>query len=143
MMIAKSRSSYRAYRISPGDSNRLVLVFDPIGEQASFVFAIEIFDVGGRTPPNVHSHAQEMFYVLSGEGIAHADGRSVAFRRGDSLLLPPGTTHEIENTGAARLYCMTVMVPNQDFAELIRRGEPAALDGEDWVVLLGAPSAQA
>ena len=45
-MIAKTREAYRTYRISPGDTNRLVLVFDPIGEQANFVFAIEIFDVG-------------------------------------------------------------------------------------------------
>ena len=136
-MIAKTRAEYRAYRISPGDTNRLVLVFDPIGEQANFVCAIEIFDVGGRTPPNVHSAAQEMFYVLFGEGIAHADGKLVPFRRGDSLLMPPGTTHQIENTGTTRLYCLTLMVPNQDFAELIRAGEPAAIDDEDWVILLG------
>ena len=137
-MIAKSREAYRAYRISPGDTNRLVLVFDPLGEQANFVFAIEIFDVGGRTPPNVHSAAQEMFYVLCGEGIAYSEGNSVRFRRGDSLLLPPGTVHRIENTGPGRLYCLTVMVPNQDFAELIRAGEPVAIDDEDWAVLLGA-----
>ena len=104
----------------------------------NFVFAIEIFDVGGRTPPNVHSQAQEMFYVLHGEGIAHSDGKSAVFKRGDSLLLAPGTVHQIENTGSGRLYCMTVMVPNQDFAELIRGGEPVALDDEDWAVLSGA-----
>jgi len=137
-VIAKEREAYRAYRISPGDTNRLVLVFDPIGEAAHFVAAIEIFDVGGRTPPNVHSAAQEMFYVLAGEGVAHADGRSVALRRGDSLLLPAGVEHVIENTGSGRLYCLTLMVPNQDFAELIRAGEPAALDEEDWAVLLGS-----
>jgi mannose-6-phosphate isomerase-like protein (cupin superfamily) len=142
-VIAKSRADYRAYRISPGDTNRLVLVFDPAGDQANFVFAIEIFDVGGRTPPNVHRRAHEMFYVLAGEGIAHAGGRSVAFGRGDSLLLPPGTTHQIENTGPARLYCMTVMVPDEDFAALIRGGEPVALDEEDWSVLHGTASPSA
>jgi mannose-6-phosphate isomerase-like protein (cupin superfamily) len=136
-VIAKSRAQYRAYRISPGDTNRLVLVFDPVGEQADFVFAIEIFDVDGKTPPNVHSAAYEMFYVLSGEGIAYSDGRSVRFCRGESLLLPPGASHVIANTGPSRLYCMTVMVPNQEFAELIRAGEPAALDDEDWAVLSG------
>jgi mannose-6-phosphate isomerase-like protein (cupin superfamily) len=137
-IISKPHAEYRAYRISAGDTNRLVLVFDPIGEHANFVFAIEIFDVGGRTPPNVHSAAQEMFYVLSGEGIAHSEGRSVAFKRGDSLLLPAGAAHVIENTGSTRLYCMTVMVPNEEFAELIRAGEPVALDEEDRAVLFGA-----
>jgi mannose-6-phosphate isomerase-like protein (cupin superfamily) len=69
-----------------------------------------------------------MFYVLSGEGIAHADGNSVPLKRGDSLLLPAGTIHQIENTGTTRLYCLTVMVPNQGFAELIRAGEQGATD---------------
>jgi mannose-6-phosphate isomerase-like protein (cupin superfamily) len=136
-VIAKPREHYRAYRIAPGDTNRLVLVFDPIGEQANFVFAIEIFDVGGRTPPNVHHRAQEMFYVLSGEGVAHCGARSQRLRQGDSLLLPPGTTHQIENTGKSRLYCLTFMTPNEDFAELIRGGATVPLDEEDWRVLLG------
>lgn len=139
-MIAKPREAYRAYRISPNDTNRLVLVFDPIGEAANFVFAIEIFDVGGRTPPNTHPRAQEMFYVLEGEGIAYAGGTSTPLRRGDSLLLPPGTEHLIENTGTGRLYCLTFMTPNDDFAELIRAGTPAPIDDEDWRVLLGHPS---
>jgi mannose-6-phosphate isomerase-like protein (cupin superfamily) len=137
-MIAKRREAYRAYRISPGDTNRLVLVFDPIGEQSNFVFAIEIFDVGGRTPPNVHPHTQEMFYVLEGEGVAHSGGQRIALRRGDSLLLPSGTPHEIENTGADRLYCLTFMAPNDNFADLIRSGAPAEIDDADWQVLLGA-----
>jgi mannose-6-phosphate isomerase-like protein (cupin superfamily) len=137
-MIAKPREAYRAYRISPSDTNRLVLVFDPIGEAANFVFAIEIFDVGGRTPPNTHPNAQEMFYVLKGEGIAHCGGKTVALRQGDSLMLPAGTEHQIENTGPGRLYCLTFMTPNDDFAELIRSGTPVAIDDEDWAVLLRA-----
>jgi mannose-6-phosphate isomerase-like protein (cupin superfamily) len=139
-MIAKPREAYRAYRISPGDTNRLVLVFDPIGEQANFVFAVEIFDARGKTPPNAHPRAQEMFFVLKGEGVAHCGGETVLLRSGDSLLLPPGTEHVIENTGAGRLYCLTLMVPNDDFAELIRAGQPVEIDAEDWQVLLGVPA---
>jgi len=140
-MIAKPREAYRAYRISPHDTNRLVLVFDPIGERADFVFAIEIFDEGGKTPPNTHPKAQEMFFVLKGEGVAYCDGRKAPLRRGDSLLLPPGTEHVIENTGPGRLYCMTIMVPNDDFAELIRSGQPVDIDDEDWRVLRGDAAA--
>lgn len=140
-MIAKPREAYRAYRISPGDTNRLILVFDPIAESANFVFAIEIFDPGGKTPPNAHPKAQEMFFVLKGEGIAHCDGKQQRLRRGDSLLLPSGIEHVIENPGPGRLYCMTVMVPNDNFAELIRSGQEVAIDDEDWRVLSGNVSA--
>jgi mannose-6-phosphate isomerase-like protein (cupin superfamily) len=140
-MIAKRREAYRAYRIAPGDTNRLVLVFDPIGDKANFVFAVEIFDPGGKTPPNAHPRAQEMFFVLKGEGVAHCGGNPVALRRGDSLLLPPGTEHVIENTGAGRLYCLTLMVPDDDFAALIRSGQEVEIDAEDWQVLLGPEAA--
>jgi mannose-6-phosphate isomerase-like protein (cupin superfamily) len=78
-----------------------------------------------------------MFFVLKGEGLAHADGESFPIRAGDSLLLPPGSPHVIENTGATRLYTLTLMVPNEEFAELIRSGTPVELDDEDLAVLAG------
>jgi hypothetical protein len=43
--------------------------------------------------------------------------------------------HVIENTGEGRLYALCIMVPNEDFAELIRSGTPAELDAEDMAVL--------
>jgi hypothetical protein len=43
----------------------------------------------------------------------------------------------VENTGRTRLYCLTTMVPNEGFAELIRAGVPDRLDAEDLAVLEG------
>ena len=131
----KSVGDYRAYRISPGDTNRLAIIFDPVGEGTSFIACVEIFDVGGRTPPNAHLRAHEMFFVLKGEGLAQAGDRTVPIKTGDSLLVPPGSTHVIENTGRGRLYTLTLMVPDEEFAALIRRGTPVELDDEDRAVL--------
>ncbi|HWN16755.1 MAG TPA: cupin domain-containing protein [Candidatus Dormibacteraeota bacterium] len=133
--IKKSADDYRAYRISPGDTNRLAIIFDPVGEGTSFIACVEIFDVGGRTPPNAHLRAHEMFFVLRGEGLAQAGDRTVPIKTGDSLLVPPGSTHVIENTGRGRLYTLTLMVPDEEFAALIRRGTPVELDDEDRAVL--------
>jgi hypothetical protein len=41
----------------------------------------------------------------------------------------------IENAGPGKLYTLTVMMPNEGFAELIRGGEPVELDDEDRKVL--------
>jgi mannose-6-phosphate isomerase-like protein (cupin superfamily) len=139
-MIAKQSRHYQAFRISPADTNRLALVFDPIADRASFVCAIEIFDIGGRTPPNEHQLGHEMFFVLRGEGMAHSNGKSLALKAGDTLFLPPGTPHEIENTGPGRLYCLTFMAPDDSFAALIRSGEPVTLDEEDLAVIAGMGS---
>jgi mannose-6-phosphate isomerase-like protein (cupin superfamily) len=133
--VVKTPGDYQAYRISPHDTNRLAIVFDPTAANMSLTYCVEIFDVGGKTPPNRHQWAVEMFFLLKGEGLATCDGKTVPIRAGDSILVPPTGTHKIENTGSGRLYALCIMVPNEDFAELIRSGTPVELDDEDLAVL--------
>ena len=133
--VIKTPKDYQAYRISPQDTNRLAIVFDPVVANMSLTYCVEIFDKGGKTPPNRHQLAVEMFFVLKGEGIANCDGKFVPIQAGDSILVPPTGTHGIENTGEGRLYALCIMVPNEDFAELIRSGAPVELDEEDMSVL--------
>ncbi|AFZ58789.1 cupin domain-containing protein [Anabaena cylindrica FACHB-243] len=133
--VIKSPKDYQTYRISPNESNRLAIIFDSAIANTSLTCCVEIFDVGGQTPPNRHQWALEMFFILKGEGIAICDGKSVPIKTGDSLLVPPTGTHLIKNTGETRLYTLTIMVPNEDFSELIRSGIPVELDAEDMAVL--------
>ncbi|BAY92820.1 MULTISPECIES: cupin domain-containing protein [unclassified Tolypothrix] len=133
--LIKSPKDYQVYRISPNDSNRLAIIFDTANANTSLTCCVEIFDVGGHTPPNRHQWAVEMFFVLKGEGVAICDGKKVAIKTGDSLLVPPTGTHLIKNTGNSRLYTLTIMVPNEDFSELIRSGTRIELDAEDMAVL--------
>lgn len=127
-----------AFQIAPTDSNYFVMLFDPANASTENIFVIEIFTVGGATPPNTHSHAHEFFYVLSGTGEAESDGDVLTIGPGDALLLEPGSVHIVRNTGTAKLYTLTVMTPNQDFSELIRSGTPVTLDAEDIAALTGA-----
>jgi len=133
--VIKRAGEYRAFRIAPDDTNYMACVADPIGEGVGFTFVVEIYAVGGKTPPNSHRAAHELFFILAGEGRAHCDGAVADIRAGDSVLLPPGSVHVIENTGASKLYALCLMVPNEDFAEMIRAGTPVPLDEEDLAVL--------
>ncbi|MBE9079602.1 cupin domain-containing protein [Romeria aff. gracilis LEGE 07310] len=133
--ILKSPKDYQAFRISPQDTNRLAIVFDPTTANMSLTYCVEIFDIGGKTPPNRHQFAVEMFFILKGEGRAMCDGKTVPISAGDSILVPPNGIHAIENTGSTRLYTLSIMVPNENFAELIRSGTPVELDEEDMAVL--------
>lgn len=45
------------------------------------------------TSVSYHKIAEELYYVLSGSGIALLDGQRHALKTGDFLRLPPGTTH--------------------------------------------------
>jgi mannose-6-phosphate isomerase-like protein (cupin superfamily) len=135
----KAMAECRAFRISPRDTNYFALVFDPEGDGVDVTCVVEIFTVGGKTPPNVHRHAHEMFFVLQGEGRAFCgDAAPTPLRTGDALLVRPGTNHVIENTGPGKLYTLTVMVPDEEFATLIRNGTPVELDDEDKAVLARA-----
>jgi mannose-6-phosphate isomerase-like protein (cupin superfamily) len=133
--VVKTPQDYQAFRISPSDSNRLAIVFDSNTANMSLTYCVEIFDVGGKTPANRHQLAVEMFFVLKGEGLATCDGKAVPIQAGDSILVPATGTHVIENTGQDRLYALCIMVPNEDFAELIRSGMPVELDDTDLAVL--------
>lgn len=137
-LLRRARDS-RVSRISPADTNKFVMMVDPVADRLPFISVIEIFEAGGKTPPNVHRQAHEMFYVLSGRGRAYCDGKTYDVEQGDTLVLPPGTEHVVENAGPERLYCLTVMVPNEGFAELIRAGDDMTLDGADRSVLDGKP----
>jgi len=133
--VVKSPEDYQAYRISPNDNNRLAIIFSPTNANASLTVCLEVFDVGGKTPLHQHHLAVEMFFILKGKGIAMCDGKSINICAGDSILMPPTGNHIIENTGSTRLYALCIMVPNEDFAELIRSGTPVDLDEEDMQVL--------
>ncbi len=133
-----ARDGNRVCRIARSDTNKFALLADPAGDGRRSSRSIEIFDVGGKTPPNAQAAADELFFVLHGESVALAGGERVAIRRGDAFLVRAGTEHVVEDTGATRLYCLTTMVPNEGFAELIRAGVPNILDAEDLAVLCGA-----
>lgn len=135
--VIKAMGECPAYRISPKDTNYFVLVFDAQGDGVDLTCVIEIFEKNGKTPPNMHPRAHEMFFILKGEGIARCGDVVAPLKPGNALLLPPGNTHEIENTGPGKLYTLTVQVPNDEFAELIRRGSPVELDAEDKAIISG------
>ena len=130
----------RVSRISPADTDKFVMTVDPVTDRAPFLSVIEIFEAGGSTPLHKHDRAHEMFFVLEGSGRAHCGGATYDMEKGDTLVLPPGMDHVVENVGPDRLYCLTVMVPNEGLAELIRAGLPMALDDADRAVVSATPS---
>ena len=133
--VVKTPQEYKAYKISPDDRNWLAIVFDPNIANMSLAVCVEIFEAGAKIPPHRHTMAVEMFYILKGEGLAICDGKEVPIQTGDSFLVSPTGTHTLINTGSSRLYALCVMVPNEDFIELIREGIPVELDEEDLSVL--------
>lgn len=135
--LARRAADLRGFRIAPDDSNYFACLFDPLADGVTFTLVVEIFEPGGRTPPNTHAMAEECFFVLAGHGKAHADGIEMPVAPGDCFVLRPGTEHVVVNDTAEKLYCLTLMTPNEGFAELIRNGTPVALTAQDIAVIRG------
>ena len=133
--VIKTLKDYQAYRISPEERNRLAIVFDSSNTNNLLTVCVEIFDVGSETPPHRHNLAVEIFFILQGQGIAVCDGQEIPLHSGDSILIPKTGTHYLKNTGSERLYVLSIMVPDENFSELIRSGIPATLDEQDLKVL--------
>lgn len=137
-VIGKRAKDLRGFRIAPTDTNYFACLFDPLEDGVSFTLVVEIFEPGGRTPPNTHQAAEECFFVLAGSGKAYANGKETPIGPGDAFVLKPGVEHVVVNDTQAKLYCLTLMTPNEGFAELIRSGIPVPLGEDDIAVLTGA-----
>lgn len=126
----------RMHHITAGDTVRLGVLAGP--EISPVTVILESWDEGGSQPPNTHPVSTELFLFLGGHGVASCDGNEVAVKAGDTLVLPPTSVHFIRNTGAGRMYSITLMSPDDGFADLVRRGPVAVTDDADRAALASA-----
>jgi mannose-6-phosphate isomerase-like protein (cupin superfamily) len=125
------------HHITPGDTVRLAVLTGP--ESSPTTVVLEAWDPGGAQPPNRHPDATEVFVFLRGAGRAVCDEHEVAVKAGDTIVLPAGTLHHIHNSGPGRMYSLTLMCPDEGFADLIRRGPIAPTDDEDREIFTALP----
>jgi len=134
--ITISPEDLQMHHITAGDTVRLGVLAGP--EISPVTVILESWDAGGSQPPNSHQISTELFLILRGRGVASCDGNEVTITAGDTLVLPPTSVHFIRNTGEGRMYSITLMSPDDGFADLVRRGPLAETDDEDRAVLASA-----
>jgi mannose-6-phosphate isomerase-like protein (cupin superfamily) len=136
-VVVRRLADLDTFKIKESDTNYFSLIADPIRDQVPFMAFVEVFEPGGATPWHHHGHAHEMFFVLSGEGKSVCGGVEIPLKKGESFIVRPGNDHEVVNTGTEKLYCLTLMVPNEGFAELVRSGCRVPLGEDDKAVIAG------
>jgi mannose-6-phosphate isomerase-like protein (cupin superfamily) len=62
---------------------------------------------GGRTRLHCHRLTEEIYHFTQGEGRMTLGSEKLAVHAGDTICIPPGTPHCVENTGdvAMRILC--------------------------------------
>ena len=60
-------------------------------------------------------------------------------RAGDIVAFHPGSEHGIDNGMGAKMYCIEVMMPDEEFAEFVRGGQSSSLRRDElcWLVRTG------
>jgi len=84
----------------------LELVSGQIGADAVTLRLVEIpVPVAGEKLRGSHRHDgfEECIYVLSGQGVTHAESGEHALAAGDAILIPAGESHVTRNTGSEPL----------------------------------------
>jgi mannose-6-phosphate isomerase-like protein (cupin superfamily) len=100
------RPEQSAYRTLDGSEIRELMHPDahPVRNQS---LAEAIVAPGERTRTHRHHRSEELYHILEGQGVMSLSGERFETRAGDTILIPPGAAHCIENTGPdpLRLLC--------------------------------------
>ncbi|MDX9866567.1 MAG: cupin domain-containing protein [Kiritimatiellia bacterium] len=66
---------------------------------------------GGSIGTHRHEAEDEIYLVLSGQGLILENGRAIPVAAGDAVLTGKGGEHGVENPGAAPLVLAAVILP--------------------------------
>lgn len=63
-------------------------------------------------PLHTHKDIEEILLILNGEGEAWVDGETGKFKKGDAVLLPANSKHQVRNTGDESLVTASIFSPS-------------------------------
>ena len=58
-----------------------------------------------------HQHAQQFFYILTGEVLMEVEGVTILIRAGSGIRVPPGARHQIRNPSSTAVRFLVVSQP--------------------------------
>lgn len=79
-----------------------------------FDHRISCYEPGAYVESHVHKVQEQIYHVLSGEGILVVDGERRLVRANDVNYIPPGVVHEFHNTGIDTLVFLVITSPPTD-----------------------------
>lgn len=84
--IVRHRDSITPQTVPCGESRRLITRADTpnLGLHVTHIKAGEL---------HYHRHTEEIYYIVSGEGVLELDGEQVALTPGTAVHIPPGVRH--------------------------------------------------
>jgi quercetin dioxygenase-like cupin family protein len=101
----------------PGHFNqalsKAIVTPDTVGSRF-FDHRISCYEPGAYVENHVHKVQEQIYHVLSGEGILTVDGERRLVRANDVTYIPPGVQHELHCTGTDTLVFLVITSPPTD-----------------------------
>jgi mannose-6-phosphate isomerase-like protein (cupin superfamily) len=66
---------------------------------------------GAETEAHFHPNTEEIYYLLQGQALMAIEGERQAVGPGEAIAIPPGSRHQIRNTGTENLIFLCCCVP--------------------------------
>jgi mannose-6-phosphate isomerase-like protein (cupin superfamily) len=66
---------------------------------------------GGAETRHVHRHAQQFFFVLSGEAVMELENEEIVLGPQQGIAVPPGSPHRLLNHGNMDLSFLVISAP--------------------------------
>jgi mannose-6-phosphate isomerase-like protein (cupin superfamily) len=70
--------------------------------------------LGMSTTPHRHKKTEEIYYILEGRGSMQVDKETQSVGPGDAIAIPPGSLHQIINTGTILLKFLCCCAPGYE-----------------------------
>lgn len=101
----------------PGHYNqalsKAIITPDTVGSRF-FDHRISSYEPGAHVESHSHKVQEQIYHVLSGEGILIVDGERRLVRSNDVTYIPPGVVHEFHCTGTDPLVFLVITSPPTD-----------------------------
>lgn len=109
-MIKTSYGEVRPFRTKDGSEIRELLHPSAHGDIRQS-FAEAVVAPGAGTALHRHRTSEEIYHITNGTGVMTLANESFTVGVGDSILIPPGTSHCIRNTGNDSLHILCACAP--------------------------------
>jgi mannose-6-phosphate isomerase-like protein (cupin superfamily) len=81
--------------------------------------------LGSSTAAHHHVLTEEIYYILEGDGIVRLGKETRAVGPGDAIAIPPGTVHQITNSGSIVLKFLCCCAPTYEHADTVLTDPPS------------------
>jgi mannose-6-phosphate isomerase-like protein (cupin superfamily) len=108
-MDVRSREAAEPFTTADGSTIRVLLDAE-VARAANQSLADAELPAGEATQRHYHAEAEEIYFVLAGDGEMEVDGDRRAIAAGDAILIPPGAWHQIR-AGEERLRFLCCCAP--------------------------------